>query len=80
MKKHWTEALKKENEELKKKISDLQFQPHLVRFASEVGNNIMLMLANTSFDKWPELAKIAYRHAQEHQETTAYLYKQRLPH
>ena len=79
MRKHWTEAVKAENEALKRQIDELRMQPHIARFAKEIGGNIMLMLANTPYKRWPELAKTAFTHAAERQDTLAYFYKQRLP-
>lgn len=77
--KHWTEAVKAENEKLKKQIDELRMQPYLTAFIKEISANIMLILANKPFDQWPEEAKIAFRHAQERQDTIAYMYLQRLP-
>lgn len=65
--------------ELEKQIDDMRNAAHKARFAREVGENIMLMLANTSFAKWPDMAKTAFKHAEDRQETSAYLYKQCLP-
>lgn len=76
---HWTENVKAENDALRKQLDNARLTPTLTRFACEVGNNIMLMLANKPYVDWPDLAKTAFTHAQDRQETTAYLYKQRLP-
>lgn len=77
--KHWTEAVKAENERLRAEINRLRLQPSLVSLAHEIGNNIMTILANTPFEKWPDLAKTAFKYAAKRQETTAYFYKERLP-
>lgn len=70
---------KAEIESLKAEIDTTRTHAHRARFAREIGENIMLILANTPFARWPEIAKIAFKHAQDRQETTAYLYKQNLP-
>lgn len=77
--KHWTEAIKAENEELKRQVQELRLSPNLTRFASEVGNNIMIVLANKPYDQWPELAKMAFKCASDRQEVLAHLYQERLP-
>lgn len=79
MRKHWTEAVKAENESLKQQLAELRMQPNLERFAREVGDNVMLMLANKPYEQWPDLAKLAFKHAADRQDVTAYFYRQRLP-
>lgn len=70
---------KAEIESLKTEIENMRHAHHRARFAREIGENIMIILANKPFSQWPEIAKIAFKHAQDRQETTAYLYKQNLP-
>jgi hypothetical protein len=77
--KHWTEAVKAENDALKRQLDELRMQPYLAKFAKEVAGNIMLMLANKPFAQWPELCQHAFKHARDRQETIAYMYQQRLP-
>lgn len=79
MKPHWTKAYKVENERLKQEIAQPKMQPLLKSFAHEVGNNLMIMLANKPFVDWPDLAKIAYRHAANGRGTVAHFYKSNLP-
>lgn len=79
MRPHWTKAILAENERLRQEIAELRFTPMLARFASEVGDNLMLMLANIPFERWPDLAKTAFNHARDRQETTAHFYRERLP-
>lgn len=76
---HWTEAVQTENRKLKQEIAELRMAPNLHRFAREVGDNLMLMLANMPYERWPDLAKSAFKHAQDRQETTAHFYRERLP-
>ena len=77
--KHWTDTIKAENEQLKKQIEELKQGKYIEAFAREVGMNIMLILANTPYSRWPDVAKISFKHASERQEVSAYLYQQRLP-
>jgi predicted xylose isomerase-like sugar epimerase len=79
MRKHWTEAVKAENERLKAEISEMRMQPHIRAFAERVGNSVMLILANKPFDKWPDEAKIAFKHESERTSIPAYFYRERLP-
>ena len=68
----------KKNDEiakLKAEIERLHDVKYIRLFANELTENIGTMLAVTPFSKWPEMAKVAYRHAEERQETSAWIYR-----
>ena len=60
---------------LKAEIERLHDVKYIRQFAEEIQRNIGTMLAVTPYSKWPEMAKVAYRHAQERQETAAWIYR-----
>ena len=62
--------------ELKAEIARLHEAKYVKQFAMEIQRNLSTMLAVTPFSEWPEMAKVAYRHAAREQETTAWIYRQ----
>lgn len=48
-------------------------------FVAELLENCGLLLSQKPYAEWPELAKIAFRHAAERVPTGAQLYKMQLP-
>lgn len=48
-------------------------------FAERVGASLMVLLANTPYSQWPELAKTAYRHEASKTPTAEWLYSETLP-
>jgi hypothetical protein len=60
---------------LKAEIERLHDVKYIRQFADELTKNIGTMLAVTPFSKWPEMAKVAYRHAERDQEVSAWVYR-----
>jgi len=48
---------------------------HAQEFAAQVGKSIMILLANTPYDDWPTVAKIAYKHDASQNVVGAYCYR-----
>lgn len=65
--------------ELEAQVAELQQQPLLAAFAARLGDGIMTCLANTPYERWPELAQIVWKHESLKSHTIARIYKDRLP-
>lgn len=60
---------------LKAEIDRMHDVKYIKAFADELTKNIGTMLAVTPYSEWPEMAKVAYRHAKDQQETSAWIYR-----
>jgi hypothetical protein len=78
MRKHWTEAVKAENEALRKQLQELRQEPMLRTFARAVADSIMVQLVNKPYNQWPDEAKRAFEHEAERTPVPAHFYKLRL--
>jgi hypothetical protein len=78
MRKHWTEAVKAENERLKAELAEARMAPMLREFSRAVSEGIMLQLVNMPYDEWPDLAKRAFEHERQRTPTPAFFWKSRL--
>lgn len=65
--------------ELEAEVKEFREHKHAARFAKELGDAVMTILANKPFKQWPEVAKVAYAHVSRNQEVSAQLYYDRLP-
>lgn len=74
-KRHPMQVKNDEIKALKAEIERLHDVKYIKQFANEITRNIGTMLAVTPFSKWPEMAKVAYRHAEADQQVAAYIYR-----
>lgn len=78
MRKHWTEVVKAENVRLQVELRELRMLPMLEEFAERVAQNIMVQLAVTPYDQWPDHARRAFEHESRKSPTIAREYRSRL--
>lgn len=72
-------VLKAERDRLQSELNAERFKPALERFAREFGDDLLTVLAQTSYEYWPKVAKMAFEHAARRTPTVAHFYKLRLP-
>lgn len=75
MKRHPMQVKNDEIKRLQAEIEVLRDQKIVHQFANAMLENIGIILAHKPFSEWPELAKIAYRHAERKQEVAAFIYR-----
>lgn len=69
----------RELESKESQLDDIRLMAILAPFTKDLCNSIGLILANTPYSQWPQVARVAFDYAARQTPTTAGIYKSRLP-
>ncbi len=69
----------RELEQAEKRLRELQNMKVAEEFAKELLQNVGVLLATTPFERWPEMAKVAYAYAAKGMPSAARTYREGLP-
>ncbi len=69
--------MKNELQKEKNSNKELKRQKFIEQFAERIGHTLMVILANKSFDEWPQEAKKAFEHENRKTPTSAQMYMSR---
>jgi hypothetical protein len=68
-----------EIDRLTRELDEREIAKAISPFADALGESIATMLATQPYDKWPSVAKVAFRHLQRQMPSAAQMYRSRLP-
>ena len=76
---HSVRSERKEIEELRRRLHELENEKLMTPFIDKMSENIMVILANSPFEWWPNIAKTGFEHARDKYPVPAEIYKRNLP-